>query len=134
MPFFGWMVTPYFSPIRRTRALATTGLALFLVAAFVATPARASAPPPSGLGLAAAPAGSAEITYRKIFKTSYPEFVEIKINEAGAGTYDIRQLDEDANPQPFEIGAPLVERIFRWRPNCTIFKAWIWTCTAASRI
>ncbi len=100
------------SPIRRTRALATTGLALFLVAAFVATPAPASAAPPSGLGLAAAPASSAEITYRKIFKTSYPKFVEIKINEAGAGTYDIRQLDEDANPQPFEIGAPLVERIF----------------------
>ena len=85
---------------------------MFLVATFVATPAPASAAPPSGLGLAAAPAGSAEITYRKIFKTSYPEFVEIKINEAGAGTYDIRQLDEDANPQPFEIGAPLVERIF----------------------
>ncbi|MGA7916156.1 MAG: hypothetical protein WCA00_13030 [Candidatus Acidiferrales bacterium] len=75
-------------------------------------PTPASAAPPSPSGLPAAPAGTAEITYRKIFKTSYPEFVEIKINEAGAGTYDIRQLDEDANPQPFEIGAPLVERIF----------------------
>ncbi len=55
---------------------------------------------------------AAEITYRKIFKTSYPEFVEIKINESGAGACDIRQLDEDANPQPFEISAALAQRIF----------------------
>jgi hypothetical protein len=38
--------------------------------------------------------------------------VEIKIGENGSGTYDIRQLDEEANPQPFEIGAPLAQRIF----------------------
>jgi hypothetical protein len=53
-----------------------------------------------------------QITFRKVFKTSYPEFVEIKINQAGTGTYDIRQLDEDANPQPFEVSAPLAQRIF----------------------
>jgi hypothetical protein len=53
-----------------------------------------------------------EITFRKVFKTSYPEFVEIRINPAGTGTYDIRQLDEDANPQPFEVSAPLAERVF----------------------
>jgi hypothetical protein len=58
-------------------------------------------------------AGSgAEITYRKIFKSSFPEFVEIKIDESGSGTYDIRQLDDDPNPQPFEVGAPLAQRIF----------------------
>jgi hypothetical protein len=55
---------------------------------------------------------AAQITFRKVFKTSYPEFVEIKINQAGTGTYDIRQLDEDANPQPFEVSAPLAQRIF----------------------
>ncbi|MFZ3217999.1 MAG: hypothetical protein WA192_18215, partial [Candidatus Acidiferrales bacterium] len=73
--------------------------------------------PRGALQIPARPAGNepdsgATITYRKIFKTSYPEFVEIKINEAGAGTYDIRQLDEDASPQPFAIGAPLAQRIF----------------------
>jgi hypothetical protein len=52
------------------------------------------------------------ITYRKIFKTSFPEFVEIKLNQQGVGTADLRQLDEDASPQPFEIGAPLAQRIF----------------------
>ncbi len=52
------------------------------------------------------------VTYRKVFKSSYPEFVEIKLDETGAGTCDIRQLDEEANPQPFEVGAPLAQRIF----------------------
>ena len=55
---------------------------------------------------------SATITYRKIFKTSFPEFVEIKLNEQGVGTSDLRQLDEDPNPQPFEIGTPLAQKIF----------------------
>jgi hypothetical protein len=87
------------------RALGTAALILSILAAFLATK-KATAQP------GGRPAGNAEITYRKIFKTSYPEFVEIKINENGSGTYDIRQLDEEANRQPFEIGAPLAQRIF----------------------
>jgi hypothetical protein len=55
---------------------------------------------------------SATVTYRKIFKTSFPEFVEIKLNQQGVGTSDLRQLDEDPNPQPFEIGAALAQKIF----------------------
>jgi hypothetical protein len=55
---------------------------------------------------------SPTITYRKIFKSSYPEFVEIKLNESGHGTFDIRQLDEAAGPQPFEIDASLAGKIF----------------------
>ena len=52
------------------------------------------------------------ITFRKVFKTSYPEFVEIKVKQNGTGSYDIRQLDDEASPQPFEIGAPLAQKIF----------------------
>jgi hypothetical protein len=67
--------------------------------------------------LAAAPARSAgepaTVTYRKVFKTSYPEFVEIKISELGSATYDIRQLDEQPSPQPFEITRALVDRVFQ---------------------
>jgi hypothetical protein len=55
---------------------------------------------------------SPTITYRKIFKSSYPEFVEIKLNESGHGTFDIRQLDESPVPQPFEIDASLAGKIF----------------------
>lgn len=104
-------------------AIVWLALALPLLATLVPAEAKArtaptaeSAPPSRSWSAtspaAAQPAGNAEITYRKIFKTSYPEFVEIKINESGSGTYDIRQLDEEANPQPFEIGTPLAQRIF----------------------
>jgi hypothetical protein len=58
------------------------------------------------------PGDGATITFRKIFKSSFPEFVEIRVNEAGQGTYDIRQLDEEASAQPFEISRPLVQKIF----------------------
>jgi hypothetical protein len=105
------------------RAPATKWLVLSTLATILATGAAAktaasakSAPSlTSWFGTTSAnahPASNAEITYRKIFKTSYPEFVEIKINESGSGTYDIRQLDEEANPQPFAIGTPLAQRIF----------------------
>jgi hypothetical protein len=59
----------------------------------------------------AAPSG-ATVTYKKVFKTSFPEFVEIKIDESGSGTFDIRQLDEEASPQVFQVGPALAQRIF----------------------
>lgn len=52
------------------------------------------------------------LTFRRIFKSSYPEFVEIVVNEDGTGTYDIRQLDDTASPQPLQIGTPLVRKMF----------------------
>lgn len=61
---------------------------------------------------AADPSGGATITFRKVFKTSYPEFEEIKLNSSGAGTYDIRQLDDDPSPQAFTISVPIVQKIF----------------------
>ena len=64
---------------------------------------------------AVAPACAADlatISYRKIFKTSNPEFIEIKVRENGAATYDIRSLSEDADPQPFEVSAALASKIF----------------------
>jgi hypothetical protein len=100
---------------------ARTSLLLFLLAVFAAeiSAAMPTSPPHSptpdrafSATNASAENSAAEITFRKVFKTSYPEFVEIKINQAGAGSYDIRQLDEDANPQPFEVSPPLAQRIF----------------------
>jgi hypothetical protein len=91
-------------------------LAVFAAQTSSAMPARllraTSSHPAFSASSSSADNPAAEITFRKVFKTSYPEFVEIKINQAGSGTYDIRQLDEDANPQPFEVSAPLTERIF----------------------
>lgn len=66
----------------------------------------------AALADAGGPAATATITYRKIFKTSYPEFVEIKVSDSGSVTCDIRQLNDESNPRAVHIGAPLVQKIF----------------------
>jgi len=62
--------------------------------------------------LPAIAAGDAVITYRKVFKGSTPESVELIIRESGKCTYDIRQLAEDPKAQEFEVGQPIREKIF----------------------
>ena len=57
-------------------------------------------------------ADDATITYRRVFKGSNPEFIEIKVSEGGSATYDIRQLSEDPDPQPFQVGDAIRARIF----------------------
>ena len=57
-------------------------------------------------------ADGATITYRRVFKSSSPEFIEIKVGENGACSYDIRQLDELPGPQPMEVGSLLRVKIF----------------------
>jgi hypothetical protein len=57
-------------------------------------------------------ADDATITYRRVFKGSNPEFIEIKVSQAGTASYDIRQLSEDADPQPFQVGDAIRARIF----------------------
>jgi len=84
---------------RRLRITAVVFGAAFLGAVLLQAPGHAAA-------------AGATVTFRKIFRQSSPEFVEIQVNESGAATCDIRQLDEDASPQPLEIGARLVRRIF----------------------
>lgn len=90
------------APIRNLPRIAFTLVALVLLGFAFHAKAEVTSADPAG----------ATITFRKIFKTSYPEFVEIKLNESGAGSFDIRQLDEAANVQPMEIGHPMVQRVF----------------------
>jgi hypothetical protein len=90
-------------PESPSRGLFPFAASLFLAVALLMPTAAAS-----GHG----PAEGATITFRKIFKSSYPEFVEIKVNETGSATYDIRQLDEPSSPVAFQVGAPLVQKIF----------------------
>jgi hypothetical protein len=56
--------------------------------------------------------GAATITYRRVFKGSTPEFIEITIGEQGKCTFEIRQLEEEAGSEPFEVGAPVRQKIF----------------------
>jgi hypothetical protein len=61
--------------------------------------------------LALPAAGGATITYRRVFKGSNPEFIEIKLPEDGAGTYDIRQLSEDADPEPLDVNPTIKAKV-----------------------
>lgn len=58
--------------------------------------------------------GSASsLTYRRVFKSSSPEFIEIVVHEdSDSATYEIRQLDDDPGALPFEVSASLRARMF----------------------
>jgi len=86
-----------FGPMHRSRFLLT-----FLAVTLILVQCAAARPSADG----------ATITFRKIFKTSYPEFVEIKVNESGSATAEIRQLSDDPNPQPFQASSAIVKSIF----------------------
>lgn len=92
-------------------------LPFFLLAVFAAAPAFAqnSAAAPSSQqpveAADSAPSGPV-VTFRKIFKSSTPEFVEIKVYRDGRSTYDIRQLSDPPSPEPFPVSAALADKIF----------------------
>jgi hypothetical protein len=67
---------------------------------------------PGSLSPAPLPPG-AKLTFRRVFKSSTPEFIEITIREdADPASYDIRQLDEDPEKLQFEVGAALRAKMF----------------------
>jgi hypothetical protein len=64
-------------------------------------------------GTTLAAPGSELFTYRRVFKSSTPELVEIKIwGNSDKASYEIRQLDEEAGASPFEVSAALRRKIF----------------------
>jgi len=88
-------------------------LSLFLVLLLVSLVPSASLAGPSGNWF----------IYRRVFKSSVPEFIEIRIQEnSGGATYEIRQLDEDPGAVPFEIGPGLRGKIFQLISELHYFK------------
>jgi hypothetical protein len=60
-----------------------------------------------------AAASGAVFTYRRVFKSSTPEFIEIKIRQnSDSASYEIRQLEEDAGASTFEVSGALRGKIF----------------------
>jgi len=60
----------------------------------------------------AAPCG-AKLKYRRVFKGSSPEFIEISVREdSDVAAYEIRQLDEDAGASPFQVSTTLRTKMF----------------------
>jgi len=65
----------------------------------------AVAPPHSAAG--------AKLTFRRVFKSSTPEFIEISVrDDSDDAVYDIRQLEEDAAPAPMQVSAALRGKMF----------------------
>ena len=83
-----------------TRNSSQPKLLFFLLAALALAPLGQAAP------------GNATITYRRVFKGSTPEFIEIRVAEPGKSTFDIRQLEEDPAAETFEVGPPVRQKIF----------------------
>lgn len=85
---------------------------LCLVQLAVATPSanglRAAHMQPAGV-----PAAGAKLTFRRIFKSSSPEFIEISVRDnSDQATYEIRQLDEDPGALPFQVSSALRAKMF----------------------
>ena len=56
---------------------------------------------------------AAKMTFRRVFKGSSPEFIEISVREdSDVASYEIRQLDEDAGASPFQVSAGLRTKMF----------------------
>jgi hypothetical protein len=59
-----------------------------------------------------APSG-AKLTFRRVFKGSSPELIEITVREdSDAAAYEIRQLDEDAGALPFVVSSAWRTKMF----------------------
>lgn len=62
----------------------------------------------------AAPPTGATLTYRRVFKSSTPEFIEIKVKDSSdEATFEIRQLDDESGASAFQVSAPLRARMFQ---------------------
>lgn len=74
-------------------------------------------------GIASAAPSGGVFTYRRIFKSSVPEFIEIKIPQnSDPPSVEIRQLTDDPGAISFEIGAPLRSKMFELIRQLGYFK------------
>jgi hypothetical protein len=71
---------------------------------------------------AAAQSAGGTLVYRKVFKESSPEFVEIRIRQDGTGTYDIRQIDDEPDPQPLQVNAATAGKLFELTAELNHFR------------
>jgi len=91
--------------LRSEKIMKTSLLRFFLLIAAAALAASAAlcVPAPSG----------PKLTFRRVFKGSSPEFIEIIVREdSDTAAYEIRQLDEDPGALPFQVSAAWRVKMF----------------------
>jgi hypothetical protein len=62
------------------------------------------------------------LTFTQVFKSSYPEYIQIIVDQEGKGTWDIRQLDDQPSPQPLQIDVALAQKMFALAANLHDFQ------------
>jgi hypothetical protein len=68
------------------------------------------------------PAG-AKLSFRRVFKSSTPEFIEISIREdSDDATYEIRQLDDEPGAGHFQVGSALRSKMFALAGQLSYFQ------------
>ena len=94
--------------------LATLLLACLSQAASEGSAAASRPESGSAMHLATTPAAaSAKLTFRRVFKGSSPEFIEISVQQSSdEGSYEIRQLDEDREAPAFQVSSVLRAKMF----------------------
>ncbi|HEY2461018.1 MAG TPA: hypothetical protein VGI16_09425 [Candidatus Acidoferrum sp.] len=90
---------------------------IFIVSTTLATQTRksppAAAPPTPPASSANSVSAGAKLTFRRVFESSTPEFIEITVREnSDDATYEIRQLDEEAGTAPFVVSSGLRAAMF----------------------
>jgi hypothetical protein len=100
------------------------GVVLWTYGAFFAAAVRAISEPLPTVQNNVASGNGAEITFRRVFKSSTPELIEIVVREnSDNASYEIRQLDDDAGSTPFTVGAPLRAKMFALATELNHFQA-----------
>jgi hypothetical protein len=101
------------------RRFRTVSILLICVAslayAFAALSVASGSASPTGNGaFGSAPASSgARLVFRRIFKSSTPEFIEISVREdSDDASYEIRQLDDDPGAANFQVSSALRAKMF----------------------
>jgi len=61
---------------------------------------------------AQAPPAVPRLTFTKVLKGSFPEYMALSIDTSGKGTYDSHKLDDPADPHPLQISAGTTAKIF----------------------
>lgn len=64
----------------------------------------------------------ATLSYRKVFKDSAPEFVEIKVRENGSGTIDLRRLEDEPDPESLEVSPQLAAKMLEMAAELDHFR------------
>jgi hypothetical protein len=95
------------------RLLLGLGVSLWLPFASWAFPTLAFSELPQSSKGASVSDSVARVTFRRVFKLSTPELIEIVVREdSDAASYEIRQLDDDPGSVAFTVGPALRARIF----------------------